>query len=151
MSHKILLGTVASLLGILSMTVTPPAQAQSGPAIRCESLDGRFNRCAVPWNDAELTRQESKGACIRDQSWGVDRQGLWLDRGCRGQFVEARRGGRDGWNDSQDDRDGYRDGDQGGWRPGPGWDRQIRLQCDSNKKCYQIVRSMSAGAGACHW
>ena len=152
LSHKILLGTVASLLGTLSMTVTSPAQAQSGPAIRCESVDGRFNRCAVPWNDAELTRQESKGACIRGQSWGVDRQGLWVDRGCRGQFVEARRGGRPGWDDRHDDRGyqggdsrggqpgGYQDGGQGGWRPGPGWDRQIRLQCDSNKKRYQMCQ-----------
>ncbi|MFC5435896.1 DUF3011 domain-containing protein [Rhodanobacter umsongensis] len=159
--QRILLGAAAGLLAALSATVPRPAQAQSQQAIRCESIDGRFNRCAVPWNDAELARQESKGACIRDQSWGVDRQGLWVDRGCRGQFVEARRG----WND-RDDRGGYRgddrgdyqDGyqgsrrddyqgnyqgghrgeDRGGWRPGPGWDRQIRLQCDSNKKRYQM-------------
>jgi hypothetical protein len=134
-SHKILSGVATTLLASLSMTAAPPAQAQAGPTIRCESNDGRFSRCAVPWNDAELVRQESKGACIRDQSWGVDRQGLWVDRGCRGQFAEARRG----WDDRRNDRgDGYRDGGRGGWRPGPGWDRQIRLQCDSNKKRYQM-------------
>lgn len=135
-SGNILLGSVAGLLAMLSVTAPSTAQAQAGRAIRCESTDGHFNRCAVPWNDAELARQESKGACIRGQSWGVDRQGLWVDRGCRGQFVEARRG----WND-RDDRGGYRgdrDDDRGGWRPGPGWDRQIRLQCDSNKKRYQM-------------
>jgi hypothetical protein len=128
--QKILLGTAASLLAALSMTAISPAQAQSGRTIRCESTNGHFNRCAVPWNDAELARQESKGACIRGQSWGVDRQGLWVDRGCRGQFVEARRG----WSD----RGGRHGDDRGGWRPGRGWDRQIRLQCDSNKKRYQM-------------
>jgi hypothetical protein len=152
LSRRILLGTAASLLGTLSGTMAPPVQAQQGPAIRCESIGGHFNRCALPWDDAELARQESKGACIRGESWGVDRQGLWVDRGCRGQFVEARRRGRPGWND-RDDRDDYRDGDyrgaqqgggqdgyQGGWRPGPDWDRQIRLQCDSNKKHYQLCQ-----------
>lgn len=142
-SHKILSTMATILLASLSTMASPAVQAQAGPAIRCESIDGRFNRCAVPWNDAELVRQESKGACIRDQSWGVDRQGLWVDRGCRGQFVEARRGWRDRGDDRGDgyrdgDRDGYRDGDRGRWRPGPGWDRQIRLQCDSNKKRYQM-------------
>jgi hypothetical protein len=147
-SGNILLGTVAGLLAMLSVTAPATAQAQAGRAIRCESTDGHFNRCAVPWNDAELARQESKGACIRGQSWGVDRQGLWVDRGCRGQFVEARRG----WND-RDDRGGYRgdrDDDRGGWRPGPGWDRQIRLQCDSNKKRYQMCEVDVGRRGQVH-
>lgn len=124
-AHKILLVMLTVLFGILSLAATPAARAQSGrPTIRCESINGKFNRCAVPWRNAELARQESKGACIRGQSWGVDRQGLWVDRGCRGLFAEADRG-----------RPG-----PGDWRPGPGWDRQIRLQCDSNKKKYQLCQ-----------
>ena len=126
-SDKILMSVAAGLLGALSLTAVPPVQAQGGQAIRCESNDGKFNRCAVPWRDAQLTRQESKGACIRGQSWGVDRQGLWVDRGCRGLFAEADRG-----------RPGHGRPDSGGWRPGPDWNRQIRLQCDSNKKRYQM-------------
>jgi len=128
MSDKILMGVVTGLLGVLSLTVAPPAQAQGGRTIRCESINGKFSRCTMPWRDARLARQESKGACIRDQSWGVDRQGLWVDRGCRGLFAEAERG-----------RPGY-GGPGGGWQPGPDWNRQIRLQCDSNQKRYQMCQ-----------
>jgi hypothetical protein len=127
-SVRILMGVVTGLLGVVSLTAAPSVQAQGGGTIRCESNNGKFNRCAVPWRDAQLTRQESKGACIRDQSWGMDRQGLWVDRGCRGLFAEAGRG-----------RPGY-GGPSGGWRPGPDWNRQIRLQCDSNKKKYQMCQ-----------
>jgi hypothetical protein len=49
-----------------------------------------------------------------------------VDRGCRGIFVEGR------------GRPGYAGPGDGGWRPGPDWNRQIRLQCDSNQKRYQM-------------
>ena len=127
---------------------SPPVQAQerAGDRIRCESIDGKFNRCDVPWRDAELVRQESKGACIRGQSWGLDREGLWVDRGCRGQFAEAFNERRGGWDDHDGDRhrdhggrDDRRDGD-GGWQPGADWNRQIRLQCDSHQGRYQMCQ-----------
>jgi hypothetical protein len=119
-------GVATALAGLAITVAAPAAQAQSRrDTVRCESDNGKFNRCAVPWHDAQLVKQESKGDCIRGRSWGVDRQGLWVDRGCRGLFA---RGGRD------------RPGDQGGWHPGSGWNRQIRLQCDSNKKSYQMCQ-----------
>ncbi len=142
-SGKLLIGAATCLLGVLSLTATSSAQAQSGRAIRCESNDGHFNRCAVPWRDAQLVRQESKGACIRGQSWGVDRQGLWVDRGCRGQFAEAaydRRGDWHGRHDGSGDRDG-------GWRPGPDWNREIRMGCDSNGNRYTFCQVDVGGNG----
>ncbi|KRE84715.1 hypothetical protein ASG75_12525 [Rhodanobacter sp. Soil772] len=146
LSSRLLLGIAATLLGVLSLPTASHAQSRQGDAsIRCESINGKFNRCAVPWRDARLVRQESKGACIREESWGVDRQGLWVDRGCRGLFAAS-----SGRGDYRDERTGYGDdsryGDRddgnrrGGWQPGPGWDRQIRLQCDSNKKRYQMCQ-----------
>ena len=132
--HGISGGIAASLVAALSLAaVAPVARAQQADrVIRCESSNGQFNRCMVPWRDAQLVRQESKGACIRGQSWGVDRQGLWVDRGCRGQFAEVAYGGRPGPNDHGPGN--------GGWRPGPGWDRQIQLQCDSNNKRYNFCQ-----------
>ena len=128
-----LLSVFVAVAGVCSLMLALPLQAQGGRTIRCESTNGAFNRCNMPWRDAQLVKQESKGACIRGQSWGVDRQGLWVDRGCRGLFVEARPGysdhGRPGYDSG---------GNAGGWRPGPGWDRSIRLQCDSNHKNYQM-------------
>ncbi len=134
-SRDIQLSVFAAVAAIWSLTATLPVQAQGNRPVRCESNNGEFNRCNMPWRDAELVKQESKGACIRGHSWGVDRHGLWVDRGCRGLFAAARHGysdhGRPGY-----DRPGY----EGGWRPGPDWDRSIRLQCDSNKKRYQMCR-----------
>ena len=132
-SVRLQLALMSWALGMVSLAAPVVARAQSGAAIRCQSVDGKFDRCDVPWRDAQLVRQESKGACIRGQSWGMDRQGLWVDRGCRGLFAEA--GGRG--REERDDRRGH-DDRGGGWQPGPDWDRSIRLQCDSNQKRYQM-------------
>lgn len=118
-----------------------PLHAQSwNDPVRCVSNDGHYARCAVPWRDARLLKQESETACIRGQSWGVDRGVVWVDRGCRGLFVAD---SGDGHGYGRDDHDRYGDRHDhrpGGWQPGPGWDRQIRLQCDSNQKRYQMCQ-----------
>ena len=140
MRHKAWLAMAVALLAVTWMPASS-AQGREG-TVRCESQDGRFSRCPVPWRDAQLVRQESRGACIRGESWGMDRGGLWVDRGCRGVFAAA----RGGWGDRDDygrhaNADGNRHHDRrGGWQPGRGWDRQIRLQCDSNKKRYQMCQ-----------
>ncbi len=122
---------VAGVMGGLLGTALP-VRAQSDAPVRCVSSDGHYARCAVPWRYVELYKQESKANCIRGQSWGMDGSTLWVDRGCRGLFGPADRGG-------YGDRDrGSRD--DGGWRPGPGWNRRISLQCDSNKKKYQMCQ-----------
>lgn len=148
---RLLIGGALGALGVLSFSSPAVAQEHGGGRIRCESVDGKFNRCQVPWRDAELVTQESNDACIRGQSWGLDREGLWVDRGCRGQFAETFRDGPRGRDDrdsrdhqdGQDsqDRDGHaRDGGDSGWRPGADWNRQIRLQCDSHQNSYQMCQ-----------
>jgi len=149
MRSSLIAATSAALVAaMLFLAGSRPAQAHQGwdAPVRCNSQDGRYARCVMPWRDARLLRQESKAACIRGQSWGVDRGVLWVDRGCRGLFVMADRWDDDrddrrGWND-RDDRYGRYDGgyDRDGWRPGPGWDREIRLQCDSNGRRYQMCQ-----------
>ncbi|GAB2520357.1 DUF3011 domain-containing protein [Lysobacter humi (ex Lee et al. 2017)] len=64
----------------------------AGPYVRCESNDGRWNRCpANTRGDVELVRQLSRSACIRGQSWGTDGRGIWVNGGCRADFrVESR-------------------------------------------------------------
>lgn len=64
--------------------------------IRCESDDGRWNRCdtRVPGR-VELVRQLSRSDCVRGQSWGSDPRGIWVNGGCRAEFrVEPRGHGR---------------------------------------------------------
>ena len=59
----------------------------SAQLFRCESNDGRGRRCDVPvYRDVQLVRQISRTACTEGHSWGWDRRGVWVDRGCRAEF-----------------------------------------------------------------
>lgn len=59
----------------------------AGQVIDCDSNDRRQRRCNVTIRqDARLIKQKSGTACIEGQSWGWDRNGVWVSNGCRGQF-----------------------------------------------------------------
>lgn len=137
---KVLVSGAASLVVSFSLlTVSAPVHAQyygpqydgqydrrydPGPqGAYCASNDGRFARCQVPWRDAELVQQASKARCIRDQTWGFDRYGIWVDRGCRGQFAPARGGNWPPYG--------------GGGRPGWGRPEQLQVRCESHGGSYQ--------------
>jgi len=57
--------------------------------ISCSSNDGRKNYCDVDTQGAQvkLVRQEGMQPCTQGSTWGYDRQGIWVDRGCRGEFL----------------------------------------------------------------
>ena len=62
----------------------------------CESKDNRRRYCAADavtgGGRVALTRNISRTPCIEGTSWGQDRRGVWVDQGCRGEFmVETRR------------------------------------------------------------
>jgi hypothetical protein len=102
-----------AVAGSVLVTSTAQAEPQRGgygggrDRIECSSDDYRFTRC------------------IEGRTWGIDRRGLWVDRGCAGIFVERGRG------------DHYGGGD---WHPGPDWDRDIRLTCSSEDYRYRMCR-----------
>ncbi len=80
--------------GVIAFTSWPlPADAAPASRVRCESKDGRWQHCRLPEGkgDVMLLRQISRNACIRNNSWGVDDDGLWVARGCRAEF--GREGG----------------------------------------------------------
>lgn len=56
--------------------------------IRCESRDGRQRFCPVPGGvrDAQIVRRLSDTRCQQGYNWGVQRDGVWVDRGCRAEF-----------------------------------------------------------------
>ncbi len=90
--HKVLLYAMVSVIAGFALTiVAPPVYAQGGGTY-CASNDNRFARCQVSWRDAILVQQSSKAACIRGKTWGFDRNGIWVNGGCRGQFAPARGG-----------------------------------------------------------
>ena len=82
-----LLFLAALLLFILCLPRTSFGQ-RGGQTITCSSNDGRRNFCAADTSrGVRLSRQISGSACIQGQTWGVDQRGLWVDRGCRADFM----------------------------------------------------------------
>ena len=58
----------------------------------CESGDMRRHWCSEGLNGTvRLVRQRSDAACIQGRTWGRDRGGVWVDRGCRADFEVVRR------------------------------------------------------------
>jgi hypothetical protein len=131
---------VAVALIVFCLAPASPARAQQPPyggggdAVDCVSRNFSFMRCEVPWRDVRLVRQLSDTACIRGQNWGLDKRGLWVDRGCGGRFVAAGHGGGPGYGG-------------GGWRPEPGWDTRFDVRCDSKDYRYRFCSVDLGGAG----
>jgi hypothetical protein len=70
-----------------------PYRAQS---IYCASDDGRRHTCPVDTSSGviRMVSQRSGSNCMQGRTWGYDRNGIWVDRGCRADFeVGAGRGG----------------------------------------------------------
>jgi hypothetical protein len=85
---------LAASFAVPSSVPAQPGYGGPPPRITCSSNDGRRNWCDIgPNRDVRLVRQISGSACIRDNTWGLDRRGLWVDRGCRAEFVIGRQAG----------------------------------------------------------
>ena len=63
----------------------PPPRAVGH--VVCESENYRYNFCATGrLRDAQLVDQRSQAPCIRGRTWGVEREGVWVDDGCDAEF-----------------------------------------------------------------
>lgn len=84
--------TIALLAAAIFLLAPAKTHAQqytgASTTIRCRSTDGRFRHCPVNgWvRGAQLTRQIGGGNCSQGRSWGYDDRGVWVDRGCQGEF-----------------------------------------------------------------
>jgi len=55
--------------------------------LRCESQGGSYKVCAVDTRGGvRLTNQLSSQGCWQNDTWGYDRNRIWVDRGCRAEF-----------------------------------------------------------------
>jgi hypothetical protein len=108
-THRYIL--VAAVL-LLAAIIVPRAAAQNGmtsqngPNFNCASNDGKRHYCNVDTRyGVTLVKQNSGSPCIQGQTWGYDRAGTWVDRGCRASFVLG---------------NGYRPPPGNGYNPPPG-------------------------------
>jgi hypothetical protein len=57
-------------------------------SVTCESVDAARNVCGAETHfGVALVRQISESECVLDQTWGFDRDGIWVSGGCRAQFA----------------------------------------------------------------
>jgi hypothetical protein len=94
----------AALLG-----AAPAAHAQR--TVTCESIDGRQELCRVNTSGGvRIVRQFSDSPCVQGRTWWTAREGIWVSRGCRAQFLVGLSGSRgDGRDRDRDGRYGDRD------------------------------------------
>jgi hypothetical protein len=119
----IYLGLIVAVLVVL----IPRSAAQ---AISCSSDDGKRHYCSAGGSGrARLVKQRSESACTEGYSWGSDRQGIWVDHGCRADF--AMEGGRGDW-DRDRDRDHDRDHDRDSYRGDNGYGGGQMISCSSD-------------------
>jgi Protein of unknown function (DUF3011) len=59
-----------------------------GRTITCKSESFEYQHCSVGRRPGRirLERRLSDTRCIRGDNWGVDRNGVWVDRGCAAEF-----------------------------------------------------------------
>ena len=64
----------------------------SGITITCSSSNGKRVYCpANTSRGVQLKNQRSGSPCVQGQTWGFDNRGIWVDRGCRADFLTMRR------------------------------------------------------------
>jgi len=74
-------------LCFLACLITVKSTQAYGQTVYCASDDGKRHSCSMNTNGGvRLTNQRSGSACIQGQTWGWDRNSVWVDRGCRAEF-----------------------------------------------------------------
>ena len=100
----------------------PPGYGQGrfgqGEVLECGSGRGRFSRCAVDTRGGvRILRQVSSDPCVEGRTWGAESGSIWVNRGCRAQFVVGGGvGRRSRYGGGYDNRYGqYGNGDVNGY------------------------------------
>lgn len=102
---RVFLVAVVLGAGLLAVAADARAQYYRSGTIRCESRDFRDNYCpADTRGGVRLARQTSRQACWEGESWGYDRRGIWVTKGCAGEFEV---GGAQGPGNAYGNRYGY--------------------------------------------
>ena len=81
-----------TFIAVAVLMVAASAVAQS--TVRCESSDGRYVECRTGMLDnVTLSRTLNDSSCVQGQTWGFRNNVIWVDRGCRAEFITGNGGG----------------------------------------------------------
>jgi hypothetical protein len=82
MNRSLIVASV-SLTGLLLFA----ASAAQASTITCESTNNEYRSCPADTSGGvRLSQQLSTKGCWENDTWGFDRNKIWVDRGCRAQF-----------------------------------------------------------------
>lgn len=118
------LNTFLRFLGATFAFLVIPAFCGAQQSVTCEANNENRKYCgSYDPDQVRLERQISGSPCVEGQTWGVDRQGLWVQQGCRAVFIIRARGGYDRDRDRDDrDRRGWWDAEPSAtWPPRGDW------------------------------
>jgi hypothetical protein len=87
-SELMRLNTVLRFLGVAFVFLVIPTFSAAQQSVTCEANNDNRKYCGSYNPDqVRMDRQISGSPCIEGQTWGVDRQGLWVQQGCRAVFI----------------------------------------------------------------
>lgn len=124
--------TLLIALSLVSLLSPPPLLSRERH-ITCSS-PGDYNYCRIHTGGrVKLFHQISHSRCIEGQSWGYDSQGVWVDKGCRADFVVD---------------EAYDNGWGGGYNGGynPHHDKDYASDSDKNKNIGAAVGVVAGAA-----
>ena len=105
-----------SLLAFCLFVLSAGVQGFAQYSLTCASEDGRRHYCPADTRaGVTMQRQRSKSACTEGTTWGSDQNGVWVDRGCRADFL-VNTPSSVGNRDHDRDRDHYGDRYREDWR-----------------------------------
>jgi Protein of unknown function (DUF3011) len=73
---------VLSLLAVLGLAAAP---ALASVKVESKNMQRTYKRTSTR-GGVRLVKQLSREACVEGVSWGFDRDGIWVDQGCRAEF-----------------------------------------------------------------
>jgi hypothetical protein len=120
--RKLLLLTVSLLaLSCTGLRAQSGITEQNGRSVTCASDDGKRHLCRVTTQyGVRMVNQRSGSPCVQGETWGYNRKGIWVDRGCRADFWLGGGGGNYG----------------NGYSPGQGQGANINCSSDDGKRHY---------------
>jgi DUF3011 family protein len=81
---------MGATLGLLLIPLLMTAQYPEAGTVTCASTNGQRTFCTADTHGGvRLVRQFGQERCDEGSTWGFTEQGIWVDRGCRAEFLLA--------------------------------------------------------------
>jgi Protein of unknown function (DUF3011) len=70
----------------LALAFLPAALEAGTVKVESQNMQRVYKRTSTR-GGVRLVKQLSREACVEGVSWGFDRDGIWVDKGCRAEFA----------------------------------------------------------------